>query len=272
MQRAIGWQAGGEAEIEMNGCRSRLADNNRPVAAMSLAFLLQLWKQPMNPTSPFHAAALALSKRGCAVIPCKPRAKVPVLHGWQNLMLSDAAIDAWWEDDPQYNVGVATGYGRSGFMVVDLEMKKGLNGEADLRKLEEEHGTLPSTVEVITPNGPGRHIYLRTDREMRGCYIADGIEIKANGNQVLVPPSIYPDTGTAYQWSVDSAAQIADAPQWLLDLATSKQSRNGKAAAAPEQWQTLVAAGVDDGQRDVTIAKLAGHSCAGLLIRVWSWN
>ena len=59
-------------------------------------------------------------------------------------------------------------------MVVDLEMKKGLNGEADLRKLEEEHGPLPATVEVITPNGPGRHIYLRTDREIRGSYIAEG--------------------------------------------------------------------------------------------------
>ena len=91
--------------------------------------------------------------------------------------------------------------------------------------------------------------------------IADGIEIKANGNQVLVPPSIYPDTGTAYQWSVDSAAQIADAPQWLLDLATrqaeqKRQSRGGTGAVADN---LAVAAGVDDGQRDVTIAKLAGH-------------
>lgn len=212
----------------------------------------------MTPISPFHAAATALAKRGCAVIPCKPRTKVPALPGWQNLVLSDAAIDAWWEDDPQYNVGVATGK-RSGFIVVDLEMKKGLNGEADLRKLEEEHGPLPATVEVITPNGPGRHIYLRTDREIRGSYIADGIEIKADGNQVLAPPSIYPDTGTAYTWSVDSAAQIADAPEWLLAMACKTNGDGKIAAAAPEQWQKLVADGVDDGQRDVTVTKLAGH-------------
>ena len=74
-------------------------------------------------------------------------------------MLSDAAIDAWWEDDPQYNVGVATGYGRLGFTVVDLEMKKGLNGEADLRKLEEEHGTLPSTVEIINQRTSAEHLF-----------------------------------------------------------------------------------------------------------------
>ena len=88
------------------------------------------------------------------MIPCKPRTKVPVLPGWQNLVLSEAAIDAWWEDDPQYNVGVATG-SRSGLHRCRHRNKKGLNGEADLRKLEEEHGPLPSTVEVITPNGPG---------------------------------------------------------------------------------------------------------------------
>ena len=57
----------------------------------------------------------------------------------------------------------------------------------------------------------------------------------------------------------DRAAQIADAPQWLLDLATSKQSSNGRAGAAPEQWQALVATGVDEGQRDVMVAKLTGH-------------
>ena len=83
-------------------------------------------------TSPFHAAAQALSERGCAVIPCKPRAKVPVLLRRQNLVLSEAAIDAWWEYDPQQTlVGFATG-GSFGFIVVDIEMKKGLNGRRDL--------------------------------------------------------------------------------------------------------------------------------------------
>ena len=61
-----------------------------------------------------------------------------------------------------------------------------------------------------------------------------------------VPPSIYPDTGTAYARSVDSAAQIAHAPQRLSTWPPA--SRAATEGRDTEQWQALVATGVDEGQ------------------------
>lgn len=215
----------------------------------------------MTSTSPFHAAARALAKRGLAVVPCKPRTKVPALAGWPNLVLSDAAIDAWWEDNPEYNVGIILG-APARKLLVDIEMKKGLNGEADLRRIEEEYEPLPASVEAITPNGPGRHIYLNYyGSDVRSCYIAPGIEIKAGGFQVLAPPSIHPDTGTAYRWSVDSASKFADAPQWLVDLAIRAQggSSNGLGKGkSVEQWHAVLANEIADTTRNVTLTQIAG--------------
>ena len=47
-------------------------------------------------------------------------------------------IEAWWQQDPEFNIGVACG-AVSGIFVVDVD---GLDAEAELRKLEREHGDL----------------------------------------------------------------------------------------------------------------------------------
>jgi hypothetical protein len=59
-------------------------------------------------------------------------------------------------------------------------------------------------------------------------------------------------------WSVDSATAIAAAPEWLID----KVVRPDGAATLPtppEDWRELVAAGVAEGARDSSVARLAGH-------------
>jgi hypothetical protein len=55
----------------------------------------------------------------------------------------------WWRAEPTYNIAIATG-AVSGVFVVDVD---GLDAEAELRKLEAEHGELPPSVEVITARG-----------------------------------------------------------------------------------------------------------------------
>ena len=101
-----------------------------------------------------------------------------------------------------------------------------------------------------------------------------GIEIKADGNQVLVPPwRPIPDTGTAYTWSVDSAAQIADAPEWLLAMAEQKRMAM---AILPRRRQSNGRSWLGQGGR--WPARCHGHKArlgtffAGLLIRVWCWS
>ncbi len=198
-------------------------------------------------------SALALAARGFHIFPCRPRDKRPATaNGLKDATTDPDIIRAWWQQQPDNNIAIATGPA-SGVFVVDVD---GLDAEATLRRLEAEHGVLPPTVEVITARG--RHIYFRWPQEpVRNSAgkIGPHIDVRGHGGYVLSPPSIHP-SGRRYSWSVDSANYIADAPGWLL----AKQ--NGVAVtvstAPSSEWRSLIA-GVDEGVRNCSLARLAGH-------------
>src|SRR5262245_53238252 len=101
--------------------------------------------------------ALTLAARGWHVFPCQPRSKEPAVVGGCNAATTHYdTIREWWGRRPDCNAAVATGK-RSGVFVIDID---GPDAEAELRKLENELGTLPMTIEVVTPR-PGRHLYFR---------------------------------------------------------------------------------------------------------------
>ena len=88
--------------------------------------------------------ALRLAERGLRVFPCKPREKVPATaHGLKDATTDPAMIERWWQQDPQFNIAVATG-AVSKVFVTDIDS---LDAEMELRKLEADHGELPPTVE-----------------------------------------------------------------------------------------------------------------------------
>jgi hypothetical protein len=199
--------------------------------------------------------ALKLAARGLAVFPCAPSAKTPAcVHGGKDATTDVIAIQAWWRDCPDYNIGIATG-ATSNIFVVDVD---GGPAETALRKLEESLGVLPATVEAITARG--RHIYFRYPtvpvRNSAGR-LADGIDIRGEGGFVVAPPSVHP-SGRRYCWSVDSANAFAAAPQWLLDWIAEPKIGNGNAAPAAE-WRDAVTAEIPEGRRDDTLTRVAGH-------------
>jgi len=201
--------------------------------------------------------AIALAARGMAVFPCRPRSKWPATpHGLKDATRDGDVLNRWWRQNSQYNVAIATG--TSNIFVADVD---DLDADAELRRLEREHGGLPATVEVITPR-PGRHIYFKMpDQRVRNTTskIAPGIDTRGDGGYVLVPPSIHP-SGKAYAWSVDSADAIAAAPGWLVAKINGNSNGNGNCpAAAPAEWRELIGAGVAEGQRNQTVARLAGY-------------
>jgi hypothetical protein len=200
--------------------------------------------------------ALALAARGLHVFPCLPRAKLPATpRGCLDASKDPNMLQHWWGLNPHYNLAIATGTA-SGIFVLDID---GADAEAELRKLEAEHGPLPSTAESITPR-PGRHVYFKMpDAPVRNSAgkVAPGIDVRGDGGYVLSPPSIGP-AGRPYCWSVDCAGAIAQAPDWLLEKIAERTNGNGK-ATPPAEWRELVANGVDEGARDCTVAKLCGH-------------
>jgi hypothetical protein len=197
-------------------------------------------------------AALKLAERGLAVFPCRPRDKRPATaHGLKDATTDIVTIQAWWSDDRDYNIGIACGP-VSNIFVVDID-----DAEAELGRLEAQHGELPPTVEVITARG--RHLYFRYPSvpvSNTAGKIAEGIDTRGDGGYVLAPPSVHP-TGRRYRWSVDSADTIAEAPSWLIGLLAPPSNGKG-AGTAPSEWRTLVTDGVVEGRRDCSVARLAG--------------
>jgi hypothetical protein len=110
-----------------------------------------------------------------------------VINDNLNRATTDESIIRGWWSERDYNIAIATGEG-SGVWVLDID---GDEGEQTLRKLEAEHGALPSSIEVITARG--RHIYFQWPahpiRNSAGK-IAPGIDVRGEGGYVLVPPSI----------------------------------------------------------------------------------
>lgn len=93
------------------------------------------------------------------------------------------------------NVGMVCG---NGLVVVDIDIHK---PDVDRSIAEAERLGLPATFEARTGSG-GRHLIYRADRPVASAPLRGfpGIDIKADGGQIVVAPSIHPDTGQPYQW------------------------------------------------------------------------
>src|SRR5262249_9560796 len=129
---------------------------------------------------------------------------------------------------PDANVGLPTGRD-SGFWVVETDTPKGHNvdGEASLRALEEKHGPLPETLMAESPSG-SRHRYFNQPKEIAiknsTSSIGPGIDVRGEGGMVIAPPSVRSDG--VYRWLNNNP--IADASQWLIDLAVGKGADNSE--------------------------------------------
>jgi hypothetical protein len=132
----------------------------------------------------------------------------------------------------------------------------GLEGQAELRKLEVRHGELPRTLQVITADGV--HYYFSWPTVVvrnSASKVAPNVDVRGAGGYCLAPPSVHP-SGRCYRWSVDSGDTIAAAPAWLLFLIADSGDGGAKPA---EHWRDIVADGVNEGARDDTATRLAGH-------------
>ena len=125
---------------------------------------------------------------------------------------------------PEANVGVATGP-ESGFWVLETDTIAGghtADGAASLSTLEQQHGQLPDTRTSQSPTG-SKHRYFKypQDRVIKNSAnrIGPGIDVRGDGGMVIAPPSVT-DKGS-YVWI--SNAELAEAPEWLLKLASEPE-------------------------------------------------
>jgi Bifunctional DNA primase/polymerase, N-terminal/AAA domain/Primase C terminal 1 (PriCT-1) len=175
-------------------------------------------------------AALDLAeRRGLRVFPCVPGGKEPAIAGWQLFATtSPKQITAWWEQNPEYNIGVLG----DNLCVVDIDVKN--NGPKNFEDYLAYHASLdeklPPTFRVKTQSG-GTHLYFRTPLEMHkgkwrpvrirnsGSKIARGVDIKAYHGYVVGPGSMI----NGNEYVVIDDVPIETSPDWFV--AEAKKSR-----------------------------------------------
>ncbi len=116
------------------------------------------------------------------------------------------------------NVGLVCG---RGLFVVDVDRYKPGCTWSDLEQ------RLPETLTAETGSG-GLHLIYRTDvrvpsRPMPGQV---GIDIRGDGGQIVVAPSVHPDTKRPYRWL--NERQPANAPGWLEDVVAGEVRLSGR--------------------------------------------
>ncbi len=90
----------------------------------------------------------------CGNTNCNSPGKHPRIEQWGQRSSGDPAqISTWFDRWPESNIGVVTG-ARSGFIVLDIDTKRG--GDDSLYQLEKELGKLPDTVTQLTGGGGRR--------------------------------------------------------------------------------------------------------------------
>lgn len=173
-------------------------------------------------------------------------------NGFKGATRFPRIIERWWSDWPDAAVGLPTGE-KTGFFALDIDNKPGgANGFDWLTEMEAEHGPMPDTARVTSPNG-GLHIYFKyvVGTRNRGA-LGAGVDIRSEGGYVLAAGSTMAN-GRSYKWETDTR-EIADAPAWLLDLLLPK--------SAPAHTQYSLSAATNNAYVDAAVdrelADLAG--------------
>ena len=157
-----------------------------------------------------HDWAVYYAQKGWAVFPLLPNSKKPATqHGFNDATTSVARVESWWRIHPDYNIGVATGKKSNGLVVIDLDIdeEKGKDGYHELQQWQKENKTvLPDTIQSITGRG-GNHMFYHSDTPGTCSTSETGVDIRADGGYVVVPPSIHPN-GRRYEWEQEPGDYI----------------------------------------------------------------
>lgn len=166
-------------------------------------------------------AAMLYASMGLSVIPLN--GKVPMFKNWPEVATTDPeTIERWFLQNPDANLGIATGK-KSGVFVVDIDPR---HGGGDTWDHELAMHAIPDTWHDLTGGG-GTHVWFKYPNfAVKSCAgILPGIDIRGDGGQVVAPPSVHPDTHKLYEWDGLKPIQeqtLAQAPIWLLDLLAPK--------------------------------------------------
>lgn len=194
-------------------------------------------------------AALLYAEFGFEIFPCAPGRKTPLTaHGHLEATTDLTKIERWWEFHPEANIGIAT----AGLLVLDVDDTRWLAGDP------EKQASLAIAPLSLTANG-GQQYFFRQPlgkswRNTTGK-LAPHVDTRADGGYVVVPPSVLSGE-RHYRWARGMELEVPpellpEPPAWLVSLLDDE----GPAVAPAVNGK---ANGIPSGQRNATLARLAG--------------
>lgn len=211
-----------------------------------------------------YERAKQLAGRGVTIIPL--RGKVPAIREWQAQRGTTLEqLDEWRRAGLLENIGIVTGAASGNLVVLDFD---GLDG---YKAFVAHFDKLADTHTVATGSGNGMHVYYRVKALPKSSGVLDipggHLEVKADGRQVVAPPSIHPGTGALYEvrnakpvLEIDDIDAILSwaatfnrkpetpAPQWEAPPAVPTGAQRYAQAALTKQAADLATA--QDGNRN----------------------
>ena len=171
------------------------------------------------------------SRFNMALVPLKPRSKLPIADDWGNNTLTGAAAVEYWKDNPHNNIGMALG--PSGLCSLDIDCTE------SWATILEEFGIDASDLEKVpTIKGKGvRHVFRvpagmalpyhklswrRKDDKTKSYSVFELRAAEGDKQRFdCLPPSIHPDTGEPFKWIVQPQVDWPEPPKWLLAIWTA---------------------------------------------------
>jgi len=195
-------------------------------------------------------AALAYASWGWHIIPVVPNGKVPATqHGVNDATTDLEQITRWWEQNPNYNIGIAAGK-KSGIIVFDIDPRNG--GDTSWTAWTDKNGAVPDGVMQMTAGGGFHHVADYTP-EIKSCKLTEGVDLLADGRYFVAYPSTI--EGRSYEWEASSDPFDGVAP---FTVPSGWLQAYGSMRKAVDPQQQIASSGLIQGSRNNGLTALGG--------------
>ena len=194
---------------------------------------------PAGTPSNTEGWARSYAGAGFRVVILQPNSKRPAFARWQSRATADpeeAARQA--RALPDCNLGLLMAVpARRFFYPVAIDVDPRHGGVESLRDWESRLGELPANAPRALTGGGGFHHLLWVDRPVPSRTLAPGLEVKGIGSQIVVEPSVHPETGRDYVWDpgrpTPLRAETPIPPRWKRALLGPGRGSGDKVARGP---------------------------------------
>ena len=166
------------------------------------------------------SSALKYAELGFDVIPVKPHEKL-LFEGndYFDPSRDKEIIIHWWKRVPNANIGLPTSLRHNSLVVIDIDIKDGIDGRISLNQFLKEHNLQLSKTSVVK-SGTGFHLYYRNSTGMRlwgNKDVLPNVDIRAENAYIVAPPSIHKNK-SRYKWISGSINELANVDDTVLEL------------------------------------------------------